>query len=320
LRQHGLGSKRLLSIAINRSITNDGCILLIDEIEYGLEPHRLRHLIRTLRKSNKVSGQVLFTTHSPFSIQECTPHETFVVRNDKGRITVTSLELSDRKLSLHNSEAMLGRRILLCEGETELGMCHAFDIHWSNIDHVSFSVYDVAVSSGEGSTAATYAEKFARLGYSVCLFRDSDTSLKNPSSLELTSLGVKIIEWSGSKCTEERIVEDLELPEFRELVLKTVEKHKNGLHAFLDSISTKLSGNSNLAKLKTADISDWIISGYTEKAIREAFIVFARGDKVYKTSDEGEWLGNFIIEREHTLSKTSDLKKVITELKAWAHA
>lgn len=49
LRLKGKGTKRLLSIAIQMVNTSSNGIILIDEIEQGLEPDRVQHLVKTLK-------------------------------------------------------------------------------------------------------------------------------------------------------------------------------------------------------------------------------------------------------------------------------
>lgn len=45
MRAAGLGSRRLAALAIQRASFPEGGIVLVDEVETELEPHRLRHLI-----------------------------------------------------------------------------------------------------------------------------------------------------------------------------------------------------------------------------------------------------------------------------------
>jgi AAA15 family ATPase/GTPase len=67
LRLKGKGARRLLSLAIQLSIANHG-IILIDEIEQGLEPDRVQHLVSILTKIT--NSQILLTTHSSNVIVE----------------------------------------------------------------------------------------------------------------------------------------------------------------------------------------------------------------------------------------------------------
>ncbi|MDD3927910.1 MAG: AAA family ATPase [bacterium] len=79
LRLLGRGSKRLASLAIQDTSTDNDSIVLIDEIESGLEPYRLRRLIRNFQ-GNKANGQVLLTTHSSVAIEEFDADEIFLTR------------------------------------------------------------------------------------------------------------------------------------------------------------------------------------------------------------------------------------------------
>ncbi|MDY9918637.1 MAG: AAA family ATPase [Proteiniphilum sp.] len=61
-RLKGKGTKRLVSIAIQMELAKEGGIILIDEIEQGLEPDRAKFLVKKLKEINK--GQIFITTHS----------------------------------------------------------------------------------------------------------------------------------------------------------------------------------------------------------------------------------------------------------------
>ena len=66
-------------------------ISIIDEIEIGLEPHRIRGLIYKLRNSGQ---QIFATTHSPVVIRELgvSDNELYVCkRNSVGAVSLESL-------------------------------------------------------------------------------------------------------------------------------------------------------------------------------------------------------------------------------------
>ena len=59
-------------------------ILLIDEIELGLEPSRIRSLINLLTNIAETKGtQIIITTHSPITLSECSANQIEVVRTGK---------------------------------------------------------------------------------------------------------------------------------------------------------------------------------------------------------------------------------------------
>ncbi len=69
-RRMGLGTRRLMSIGLQLAGVEDGSILLIDEIEQALEPHRLKHVLRKLTEKTQKEkcGQIFMTTHSPATL------------------------------------------------------------------------------------------------------------------------------------------------------------------------------------------------------------------------------------------------------------
>lgn len=69
LSSFGLGTRRLTSLSVQDQAMAGGSIIAIDEVEHGLEPHRLAQTLRHLKKRT-VAGelQVIMTTHSPITI------------------------------------------------------------------------------------------------------------------------------------------------------------------------------------------------------------------------------------------------------------
>ena len=69
-RRAGLGTRRLLAVAMQREAAAQAGLTIVDEFEHGLEPHRIRRLLRVLRgrepaTASALTGQLLMTTHSP---------------------------------------------------------------------------------------------------------------------------------------------------------------------------------------------------------------------------------------------------------------
>src|SRR6266540_6594436 len=98
----GLGSRRLTALAIQRAQVEAGSIMVIDEVEHGLEPHRLVHLLTKLREAVTSSpddaggdgsarhryGQILLSTHSPVTVTELQAEDLHVVQNGAGKVKV----------------------------------------------------------------------------------------------------------------------------------------------------------------------------------------------------------------------------------------
>ena len=122
---HGKGSKRLLSIAIQQGLVSEGGIVLIDELEQGMEPDRSRNLARLLKQTKK--GQVFVTTHSRAVLAEVSAGNLFLVQKDAEKLCAFSEDYQD--ILRLKPEAFFAKRIICCEGKTEFGIIRAFDDH-----------------------------------------------------------------------------------------------------------------------------------------------------------------------------------------------
>lgn len=86
LRSLGLGSSRLLIAALQRKAADKATTFLINELEYGLEPHRIIRLLGALGAKEEVPPlQVFATSHSPTTVTELSAHQLHIVRNRGGQ-------------------------------------------------------------------------------------------------------------------------------------------------------------------------------------------------------------------------------------------
>ena len=84
LRLKGKGSKRLISLAIQIAVANPNGIILIDEIELGLEPDRVQHLVNILKMY--ADFQIFFTTHSGNVIVELSHESLYIMKKGSGSL------------------------------------------------------------------------------------------------------------------------------------------------------------------------------------------------------------------------------------------
>ena len=86
LRQLGLGSRRMLLCGIQKMGLEEGHVTLFDEVEFGLEPHRISRLLKHVREDKR--GQYFLTTHSPVVLRELTVNELYIVHSKAGTVRV----------------------------------------------------------------------------------------------------------------------------------------------------------------------------------------------------------------------------------------
>lgn len=216
LRQLGLGSRRMLLCGIQKMGLEEGHITLFDEVEFGLEPHRITRLIKHVREDQK--GQYFLTTHSPTVLRELTVKELYVVHSKGGVVQITSaakdgLEQLEVQGKIRSStEAFLAKKVVVCEGSTEVGFVRGFDDHQVGKGKDSLSYHSVALlDARSGSKIKDLAKAFKSLGYDVSVLADADAEdqFSSADAAELTKLGVPVHVWSDNYSLEERAFQDL---------------------------------------------------------------------------------------------------------------
>ncbi len=306
LRRFGLGTRRLLAAAMQRESCKDGGVILIDEVEQGLEPHRVRHLVRELSEPTQ---SVFMTTHSPIVVSELEARQLRVVICQDGNTRVCEIPESLRPTVRKASEAFLARKVLVCEGRTEVGFCRHLDSHWYENNLGSFSLSGVCLAIGGGSEGPQMAVDFSKLGYDVALLADSDVEL-NPSRQCMEREGVKVFLWGDNLALESRIIQDLPWCGVVEVVELAIEMH--GLDGVRSAIKGRLSG----AQIDlTPQITDWQDS----LELRRAIGITAEKHKKgwFKRVDLAEELGSCVTKHLSLVPET-DLSVKLNSLRKWA--
>lgn len=180
LRSLGTGSARLLVAGLQRAAAAAATVALVDEVEYGLEPHRLMRLLDSLGAKDATQPlQVFMTTHSPVTLRELAGNQLFVVRRSLGIHTATCAGTDDgvQGTLRKAAEAFLAKSVIVCEGASEVGFARGMDQWWVQCGSTSFLAHGGAyVDAGGGSPdqCFTRGEAFLKLGYRVLVFVDAD--------------------------------------------------------------------------------------------------------------------------------------------------
>lgn len=214
LRLAGLGTRRLATLAIQKSAISEGAIVLVDEVEHGLEPHRIIGAIAQLKgdqtkaaMDNKPVGQVLITTHSDVALSEAGEKCLHVIktrRPDRSTSVVTpATPQLLRPLLRFTPRALFARKILVCEGYTEVGLLLGLREHWQiRHDNKPIEQLGAAIADGNGGQACAMALALAKLGYLTALYRDSDDPLSSDQQDKLLSAGIPVFEYGERLYTE----------------------------------------------------------------------------------------------------------------------
>jgi hypothetical protein len=308
VRRIGLGSKRLVAIGSQLQCIKDGAVLLADEIEYALEPYRIKHLLRKLKDcavSNEVMvGQIIMTTHSPTVLEELGADPLFVVHSKNQTTTATNLSNKAQSTVRGIPEAFLSPRIIVCEGATEVGLLRAFENKIIKDTAKSFALNGIVCVDGDGDSSVERANSLKKHDYEICLFRDSDNKIEWEKNVEAE---IKVISWDGKVSIEQRIANDLP---------------KDSMGSLLD-IAIKLHGEQKVL----ADLNndpDCLPKISSSKEIlkqtnhRKIIGTVSKEKGWFKQIGKGEALGEFIFGNDFDSMKDTDFYKKLIELRKWA--
>lgn len=249
LRQLGTGSSRLLISGLQKSASTSK-ILIVDEAEYGLEPHRITRLLNELgSKTVEPEQQVFITTHSPYVLRELQAAQLHVVRKS-GRVPfpppsshiVFPLAGGDIEQSTLRvcAEAFFSKAVIVCEGKTEIGLIKGIDLYCQSQNMPSIQANGTYYADGGGDNMHQRAKVFKNLGYSTAIFKDSDKSLEHTEpTAEAQSLGIEVFEWGNNYATEDALFSCCPQDVIPELIQYAISRKGQ------DSISTNIQFSSD---------------------------------------------------------------------------
>lgn len=326
IRMSGLGSKRLLMLSMQYQRNGISNVVLADEIEHGLEPHRLRLLINNLKSgvvmdsgSDSVKQQVFITTHSPIVVSEIDDGDVNVVIRDilSGDLTIKQIPNELMGVIEKNAEAVFGKKIIICEGKTEIGFCRAFDEYWSNQGYSPFGQVGVSFANGNGQQLAEITIAFAQLGFDTALIKDSDNDSQMSRLGEISAFNTCLVDCLPGDCLEQVIFKIIPWDGVDTLI-KYVERKDSMKQKIRNQVAGKL-------KINPAELHGDVYSWVKKYAGKEDELRKAIGDAShshdaswFKTVSGGHKLGQ-VVSQNLTQISTSDLGKKIEKLKKWIY-
>lgn len=330
LRALGTGSSRLIVSALQHN-TGNAHIALVDEVEHGLEPHRIARLLKFLATpfegdEKGVPAQTFMTTHSPVVLRELKAADLFTVRIARSKTLVASVETPEieaDRVQAHiraTPEAFLASRILVGEGRTECGLARGLDAWWCQNKKNSFALQGVVAVDGGGNTnATTLAAHLLRLGYDVALWLDTDEKVADEVLNPIRAAGGKVFEWPDACSTEERLFRDLPWA-----TVKTLIKHAVEGGAGEDSVRSKINmacKAAGLAEIKDLSLPPALDTEAVRKALGAAAKVKPKNGPGpwFKSMTAGEAMAPYIAT---ALDQIADkpTATVIAEIRGWIDA
>lgn len=328
LRLAGLGTRRLATLGIQRSAISEGAIILIDEIEHGLEPHRIIGAISQLKADQDTAmvlgapvGQVLMTTHSDIALGETGGAGLYVVNMSRpGRQTILlSPGMPDpiNALLRHTPRAMFARRILVTEGMTEVGMMTGIREKWPpRHKNKPIEQLGAAITDGNGNQACALALALAKLGYPTALFRDSDVALTPDNIVDLKDAEVPVFEYGNWFNTEQALfsVADDEAVQ----ALLGYARYQRGEDTVNDNLAAKIPGfdRTNAA----TNFLHWEVTfGKSGEELRAIIAEVTSRKKWFKDQRIGRGLAPHAWDIA-VANPDSPLAKTLAAVEAWLYA
>ena len=258
LRGLGLGSVRLLVAGLQRHVAGEAPMILIDELEHGLEPHRIIRLLTELgAKEAAPPLQAFVTSHSPVAVRELSIDQLHVLRNGPLGHEVTWMgRVGDVQGTVRKfAEALLARSVLICEGASEVGFIRGLDLDRQATNQPSLTALGVALVDGGGDTTFARALAFQKMGFRIAVLRDSDIAVHGIDEATFLRQGGQVFKWTEGRALEDELFLSLSVEGAAELLERGVDLKEESLvtehirtvssNAFqLSSIRSQIAGGS----------------------------------------------------------------------------
>ncbi len=320
LRSLGTGSARLLIAGLQRRAAKESSIALIDEVEYGLEPHRLARLLDSLgAKDSSNPLQVFMTSHSPVAIRELSGEQVFIVRAFADRHDVYEAGVTDDIQGTLRTvpEAFLAKSVIVCEGASEVGLARGLDQYWVGQGATSFFALGGAyVDVGGSSPDRCFVRGTAllRLGYRVLVLLDADKPPTPEVVADFQAAGGKSLTWRAGRALEDELFLSLSDVAIDALLAKACEVVGR------DLVESHINSKSNGLQTLTAIESESLFGPISEKS-KELLGAASRtkSNGWFKSVSTYQDVARDIVGPDLTTAETK-FQASIKELWEWAHA
>ena len=196
-------------VALQQAV--EASIVLSDELEYGLEPHRIARFLGSLgAKEAAAPLQVFLTTHSPVALRELSGDQLFVLRRGplghEARLVGADNDIQST-IRLY-PEAFLAGSVVVCEGASEIGLLRGLDLYRLDQRNASLAALGVAlVDCGGGEPDRPYARAsaFQSLGYRVMVLRDDDKKPTPAVEQAFVENGGTVVAYRAGRALEDEL-------------------------------------------------------------------------------------------------------------------
>lgn len=320
LRSLGSGSSRLLIAGLQRKAADTATVALIDEVEYGLEPHRLARLLDSLgAKDGTHPLQVFMTSHSPVALRELSGNQVFVVRPVVDHHDIHLVGTTDEMQSTLRAdpEAFLAKSVMVCEGKSEVGLARGLDQFWTNRDTPSFFARGGAYVDVEGSNpdrAYLRGTALLKLGYRVLVLVDADKKPTVEVVAAFQAAGGQSLTWRAERTLEDELFLCLNDAAIAALIARACELVGR------DQVEQQIAAKSNNQRRLKEIEAERIIDGYSAES-RQLLGVSSRkrGAGWFKSLRVYQDIAKNIIGPNLPTAEPG-FRALVEQLRTWMHA
>lgn len=316
LRNLGAGSSRLLIAGLHRAAARATSLVLSDEVEVGLEPHRIVLLLKSLgAKERQPPLQCFLTTHSPVVVRELSSSQLYVIRRRpaaheiRHAATVENIQATLR----WEPEAFLAKSVVVCEGATEKGLVRGLNRFWASRGALPLEAYGLAcvnVNGGHPEQAVQRAQALGALGYRSAVLIDRDKDSIDAIAAAFIAEGGALFRWGKGHAVENAIFAGLPAAGVAAAVEKACEL--NGESLVDDNIKSKSEGRASLASIRKEGVG----KAYSQQS-RACLGAAAKDCGWFKEEWRMDELACDVV-GPHLAESAEALKTVVTAFDAWA--
>jgi putative ATP-dependent endonuclease of the OLD family len=186
--RQGTGTINMLILAMLSQIAEDkqNVIFAMEEVETAIPPYAQKRIVHELRK---LAAQSLFTSHSPYVLEEFSLDETVILsRTDDGVLSQAAIMLPEsvkhkryrQEFRTRFCEGLLSRRVLIAEGATEATSFPVAARRLSELNPATYASVEAlgicVINAGGESSIAGLASLYAGLGKRTFALCDKQTN------------------------------------------------------------------------------------------------------------------------------------------------
>lgn len=277
--RQGTGSINMLVLAMLTQIAHDkqNVIFAMEEPETAIPPYAQKRIVHEIRK---LSSQSLFTSQSPYVLEEFDVAEVAVLmRAADGALKQSAIELPAsikhkryrQEFRTRFCEGLLARRILLAEGATEAASFPAAARRLAQVDPHTYSSFEAlglcTVDAGGDGNIADLGKLYRALGKAVYAVCDKQAA-PNQAAIEAHVVKLfmhdetaieKLVLKNTTQDAMERFIDAIELPPHLTAKYPTPKaKAVDVIADFLDWSKGSWGLAEFLSQCEDGEIPEWI--------------------------------------------------------------